>query len=111
MGVADITAIVISLLTAGGLLWDRFSSRRKAQADAKKTEADAEKAEADTNETIRQTVMSLIEPLKKRVDELQAEVTALQAENADLKDWIERLVAQVKGLGGVPAKLVRKAKE
>ena len=101
MDAADIIALIVSLLTAGGLVWDRVTSRRKARADAQKTEADA-------NETLRDTVMKLIDPLKKRIDELESTVEELKAENADLKEWAERLVAQVKSFGCEPAKFIRR---
>ncbi len=101
MDAADITALIVSLLTAGGLIWDRLASRRKAKAEAQKTEADA-------NEIVRDTVMKLIDPLKKRIDELEKTVEELQAENADLKEWAERLVLQVKSFGAKPAEFLRK---
>lgn len=101
MDAADITALIVSLLTAGGLIWDRVTSRRKAKAEAQKTEADA-------NEIVRDTVMKLIDPLKKRIDELEKTVEELQAENADLKEWAERLVVQVKSFGATPATFIRK---
>ena len=104
MDAADITALIVSLLTAGGLIWDRVTSRRKAKAEAQKTEADA-------NEIVRDTVMKLIDPLKKRIDELEKTVEELQAENADLKEWAERLVVQVKSFGAKPAEFLRCKRE
>ena len=104
MDAADIIALIVSLLTAGGLVWDRVVSRRKVKAEAHKTEADA-------NETLRDTVMKLIDPLKKRIDELETTVEELKAENADLKEWAERLVVQVKSFGAKPAEFVRCKRE
>ena len=40
-----------------------------------------------------------------RVGKLEARITALEEENELLKDWAERLVAQVKSLGHEPVKI------
>lgn len=104
MDIADIIALIVSLLTAGGLVWDRVTARRKVRADADKTEAEA-------NEIIRKTVMDLIEPMQKKIDALQIKVSELEAENADLKEWAERLVVQVKSFGAKPAEFLRCKRE
>lgn len=101
MDTADIIALIVSIVTACALVYKTITEKHKSDADADKTEADA-------NEVIRKTVMDLIEPMQKKIDTLQAQVNELEAENADLKDWAERLVAQVKSFGCEPAKFTRR---
>jgi len=74
----------------------------------RKTSAEAEHTEADTNEQVRATVMMLIEPLKTRIFDLECEVAALKAENAELKEWAEMLVRQVRGAGLKPVAMPSK---
>ena len=92
----NIIVAIIGLLTGGmgAILTSLFQHR--------KTQAEADKDCADANEQIRVTVMALIEPLKRRIDELEDEVKKLQTENADLKDWAQALVIQIKNMGHEP---------
>ncbi len=69
--------------------------RRKVGADARKAEAEALKIKAEADETIRQTVMLLLTPLQNRVTELETELR-------DWKNWANRLVTQIEGLGCEP---------
>lgn len=60
------------------------------------------KNKADITKVITDTAMSLIQPLKAELEDLKREVKRLKAENADLKDWAEALVCQIKELGKEP---------
>ncbi len=71
-----------------GALITSASQKRKVKAESEKTEAEA-------NEQIRQTVMQLINPLQKRIEELEIELR-------DWKNWANRLVTQIEGLGCEP---------
>lgn len=45
--------------------------------------------------------------LRGVIDELKEQIEELKATNADLEDWAERLVCQVKDLGVIPVKFIR----
>lgn len=68
----------------------------------RKTGAETDSQAADANEKVRATVMLLLNPLKTEIQRLGREVDQLKEENSDLRDWAERLVCQVKDLGGHP---------
>lgn len=87
-----------ALITVVVMLLDARNKRITAEGGEKKDTGDAA-------ESLSTAVVSLIGPLTGRVDALEKEVQQLREENADLRDWAERLVTQVKGLGAEPVKL------
>lgn len=96
---ADIIVALISLAAGlGGVYVGGWMQRRK-------TDAEAAKSAAEANDVVRETVMKLIEPLNKRIEQLESQVKVLTAENTKLRRWAERLICQVKELGGIPASL------
>jgi hypothetical protein len=72
-------AIAVAVLSLIGTVSGYFISARKSEVDALST---------------------IIERLRERIEELELA-------NSDLEDWAERLVNQVKDLGGVPERLIR----
>jgi hypothetical protein len=72
-------AIAVAVLSLIGTVSGYFISARKSEVDALST---------------------IIDRLRERIEELELA-------NSDLEDWAERLVNQVKDLGGVPERLIR----
>jgi uncharacterized protein HemX len=90
-----ISAIVGVAGVVVGALITNASQQRKVKAESVKAEAEAARIKADENEQIRKTVMSLIEPLQEQINKLEQELE-------DWKNWADRLVTQIKGLGCEP---------
>lgn len=100
----DIIVTVIVGLGGGafGALITSASQRRKVHAEANEANARAEKAraeaikiKAEADDEIRNTVMLLVDPLRKRIEELENELKGW-------KNWANRLVNQIKGMGCEP---------
>lgn len=64
--------------------------------------------EATATEAIQKAALALIEPLQKRIEELERKIEEQESEIEDVRGWAERLVEQVKCLGGVPVQFVRR---
>lgn len=50
---------------------------------------------------------SAVDDLSTIIDRLRERIEDLENANSDLEDWAERLVNQVKDLGGTPVRLIR----
>ncbi len=101
---AFISAIVGVVGVVAGALITGASQRHKVKAESAKAEAEAAKIKAEENEQIRQTVMSLIEPLQEQINKLEQELE-------DWKNWADRLVTQIKGLGCEPVPFKQTSKQ
>lgn len=51
-----------------------------------------------------------LEILRGIITELRTKINELECENADLKNWAERLVAQIKENGQTPVKFIKHPK-
>jgi len=118
LGLGGIGALITALI----YVFKVKTENRKAKAETEHTEADTasiyqdiadRSAERSLKLDIRVAVLeSLIVkqakelqrlPILEAIVEKQAkELQRLREENADLRDWAERLVHQVQGLGGQP---------
>jgi len=87
----------------------------KTHADAEKVAEEVEIMRLDRAERLANKVTELEtrldeletenETLKKSIVRIESENLALRQENGDLRDWAERLVKQIYGLGDTPVSL------
>ena len=104
--IASITAILIAVF--------------KAPAERREVGSRAESQEADTAEKYQRIASQAadkalklnerVEQLEIMVEELQADLKRKELENEDMRDWAERLVHQVKSMGGQPVVIRQKGK-
>lgn len=105
---ADIAAVILAALA----LWKAFTT---ARPEAQKLSSDAQASEADAAESYANVAIKYADELRKLRDELsglegrmraqEIELGKVRQENADLRDWAERLVFQVRSLGHEPVKM------
>ena len=111
---------IIALVMAGIALAGEIYRWIKAPHETKALDASTENQDANTAEkyqTIANMAAERALKLEKRINELECEVAKLKEENrqyreenVDLRDWADRLVHQVKSLGGNPVTIrVKKA--
>jgi hypothetical protein len=95
-------AVLVSLTATGIQLWKWNTGEQPRSA-------------ADAAGELTDTSLALLEPYRQEVKALRLEVKQLRDDNTalrekmieleDVKDWAERLVHQVKSLGGEPVKI------
>ena len=110
---------IIAIVAAVGALIGSVLAWRKTPHETKEIDSRTEGQDADTiskYQVIADRAAERALKLEKRVDDLECEVAKLKEENRqtreenlDLRDWADRLVHQVKSLGGDPVRLRIKA--
>lgn len=81
---------------------------RQLEVGAKNTEADVASKYQSIAEKAAERALKLDDrmlTLEKENELLRSEMNALKASNEDLREWADRLVHQVIGLGGTPVKI------
>ncbi len=76
----------------------------KTRPEIRKLDGDAAKSYSEAAHNYASQVTDLQERLARAEKEL-ATLTKLREENSDLREWAERLVHQVRSLGGEPVTL------
>ena len=87
--------LIAIIVTIGGVVGGAISALIIGAQQRRKTTA-------ETNDLIADSVTKLIKPLYDRICELERVIDLLKKENFNLKAWAEKLVAQIKTLGGTP---------
>ena len=103
--IISLVSMVVALIAAGTGIAMTRPNRNKALAEAEASNADAVKSYAMATATYALEVKTLRDDVKtmhKELDERDSIIRELRVQLDDLKDWVTRLVHQVKSLGKKP---------
>jgi len=99
---SEIAHYIIDTLTIlMSLIISYYVPKLRAHSQNKLDDASAESKISEAWERLNR-------PLVERVEKLEGEIEERDSVIEDLRDWIERLIKQVKRLGGTPVKFIAK---
>ena len=103
----DVTLIVAIVGVIGSLI-STYLALKKQPFTNSESDAQASKAFMETAMKAREDIEEFRKQTDARITVLENRIAVLEEENELLKDWAERLVAQVKSLGHEPVKMKSK---
>jgi hypothetical protein len=105
VSVGEVAALIVALISIG-------LSVLKTRPEIHNLTGDAAQSYSEAARNYAAQVVDLQTRLTRAEETISAhsaELSKMMAENADLRDWAERLVHQVRSLGGDPVKMRSRA--